>query len=1000
MLLRDSKAFKLDPMTIWDLADISQIKRSVKEARAFKIVLKGKKMWFSCETDDELDAWLYDLDLHTRIAHGLAEEPEAETNEDAADDVPVVEEEKGWCQEQRDAINAWLPGAILVTAEFFEKQDEYYNPEGPLANLQGMSLENRLAALREARRIEEERAKESADGMQRVRTCVEDTEEKREDDQYANLFLRLVVAFQGAFMSYTGALVYSLLVVNHAMNGGVSTMVLPALGFIYFMSSKPRPPQWWWHLIIAYTLVIVSAQYMVKLPVFCPVYFKYAFKGDCYGVTDIHSRYLTPPYLFGIRTGPAGFLADSWLDLVILLAVGFHITRLKTTGRWRTASGKVADDVDLPQDSAGNTFLPISHTKAEDLTASPRPMHRTTSGRLQDELLSLSNQLPEGVSPAEYSTAKGFLQSKDYYSYMFFADATALVWTVFCYSMWYSSSNLSLANQLEHNNLDWSYVVMLIAQFLSLIVDRVFYLTGAMWFKTIFHIVQVVGYHVALLFVLEMQAGNATLGFFYLLKCTYFAFSALQIRDSYPQYTLGEYLTRIEDGEEPSTVQYYAYLMYRSCPFVFELRVLLNWACARTSLDLYQWFKLEDIHGQLFTTKCMLSDRKSSHSFVGQMQPCWRKVCVGAGTFTLLTVLLWLPLVIFSSRSVLMSDNPVEAASMHVSLATQDIRFPLYDVSTHDARNTELKDFLHNDRQRVLESYFGEGPTQVVSFPTSSDSVFAAPPPLTNEMVYHLSNPNASVMFDVSTQWNRGKGVDKTIAYKMTHSLSAQKRLEISTVLDTVISSGSSISASFSVLEIVPDIVRLPDEDKASELGNKKHSLLLTLNKHYEGQQWQSWWEMKLIDAETVPVKVSMLVLSSKVMGGLMGIGESISNLGIVGFYVSIVFVIGTLLRAFVSNLGSKVMFEDMEDVSAPMYLCKNIYLARQEAAALSGTAFDDVSDEQLQGAARNALVVEEKLYWELIRLYRQPGLLYDYTTLKSVAPEEEAVEQAPGGSD
>jgi hypothetical protein len=38
-------------------------------------------------------------------------------------------------------------------------------------------------------------------------------------------------------------------------------------------------------------------------------------------------------------------------------------------------------------------------------------------------------------------------------------------------------------------------------------------------------------------------------------------------------------------------------------PFIFELKVLMDWTILPTSLDIWQWFKLEDIHGLLFFAK-------------------------------------------------------------------------------------------------------------------------------------------------------------------------------------------------------------------------------------------------------------------------------------------------------------------------------------------------------------------------------------------------------------
>ena len=38
----------------------------------------------------------------------------------------------------------------------------------------------------------------------------------------------------------------------------------------------------------------------------------------------------------------------------------------------------------------------------------------------------------------------------------------------------------------------------------------------------------------------------------------------------------------------------------RAIPFLQELKVIMDWTFIKTSLDLFQWFKLEDIHFYLY----------------------------------------------------------------------------------------------------------------------------------------------------------------------------------------------------------------------------------------------------------------------------------------------------------------------------------------------------------------------------------------------------------------
>jgi len=519
---------------------------------------------------------------------------------------------------------------------------------------------------------------------------------------------------------------------------------------------------------------------------------------------------------------------------------------------------------------------------------------------------------------------------------------------------------------------------VLMFMFLSLVLDRVLYLTRWNEGKSYLQVLEVGSYHFMLLWVYQMQSGNDTIQILYLFKALYFGLSACQIRDKYPMYTQGEYLTRTEDGQEPSVLQYYLYNLYRGCPFLFELRVLLDWACCRTSLDFYQWFKLEDIFGQLFITKCTISQRHKAHE-LGGAQTIATKMLVGVGTFVALCVLLWLPLILFSNGSALMVPNPVTAASLHVSLSDGFRNYRLYSVDNGLARQMEMDDLRQMNRQKIIEPYFDKTGTQIIRFPKTSDTVFTAPQPLVNDLISRLSNDNHTVSFHVQAVWERNLPINnKEVTVSFVKELSSDKKTELANVMNTVLSSENSVAASFSVNQIVPDVVQLPAMSIPSVLSPFKHNLLFTFNhQKVPGAGFEQWWDIQYVTPGHPPAPIEMFAVSAQVLGSYMGIGSYISQLGVVGFYVSVVFVVGRLIRGFVGNLQARVMFEDMEDVSVPMYLCKNIHLARQEA----GTSLDDTDH-----SVSKALMLEDRLYWELIRLYRQPEKLFRYTTIR-VAP-------------
>lgn len=55
-------------------------------------------------------------------------------------------------------------------------------------------------------------------------------------------------------------------------------------------------------------------------------------------------------------------------------------------------------------------------------------------------------------------------------------------------------------------------------------------------------------------------------------------------------------------------------------PFLSEARTLLDWICIKTSLSLYEWFKMEDIYSDNFTIKVSKSNQYVSEEFY---KNCW-----------------------------------------------------------------------------------------------------------------------------------------------------------------------------------------------------------------------------------------------------------------------------------------------------------------------------------------------------------------------------------------
>lgn len=117
-------------------------------------------------------------------------------------------------------------------------------------------------------------------------------------------------------------------------------------------------------------------------------------------------------------------------------------------------------------------------------------------------------------------------------------------------------------------------------------------------------------------------------------------------------------------------------------PFLPLLKVIMDWTFSVTSLDLFQWFKLEDIHLLLYKAKLQSVDRQE----VKPGDPVAPVLKFGMGWCALIILLLLIfgPLVLFSSLNPASTLNPVANMEFSIGLkitnstSKQSITFPLY----------------------------------------------------------------------------------------------------------------------------------------------------------------------------------------------------------------------------------------------------------------------------------------------------------------------------------
>jgi len=126
--------------------------------------------------------------------------------------------------------------------------------------------------------------------------------------------------------------------------------------------------------------------------------------------------------------------------------------------------------------------------------------------------------------------------------------------------------------------------------------------------------------------------------FFYFL---YFYLSALQIKYGYKEFkSFNSLMTR------RGYTNYYIVSIYTVIPFLYEIKIIMDWTFSYTSLTMFDWFKAFTIYLSAFKSK-MNYYSATTTTVLGQTIPFYYKIMGWAG-FILILIIIFGPMVLFS----------------------------------------------------------------------------------------------------------------------------------------------------------------------------------------------------------------------------------------------------------------------------------------------------------------------------------------------------------------
>jgi hypothetical protein len=155
---------------------------------------------------------------------------------------------------------------------------------------------------------------------------------------------------------------------------------------------------------------------------------------------------------------------------------------------------------------------------------------------------------------------------------------------------------------------------------------------------------------------------NTFLKIFYIFYCIYFFFSGLQIKYSMVDLRKQSALMK-GDNLFYSTI----FKSFKAMPFLYELKLLIDWTFTETALDLFKWFKFEAIYDLLFITKCNMKGYYGRR--LGTKVTKFQKFFSGGLFFIGMLIIVFGPLVLFSSLNPTNKPNLVTGSFVELQLS-------------------------------------------------------------------------------------------------------------------------------------------------------------------------------------------------------------------------------------------------------------------------------------------------------------------------------------------
>ena len=457
---------------------------------------------------------------------------------------------------------------------------------------------------------------------------------------------------------------------------------------------------------------------------------------------------------------------------------------------------------------------------------------------------------------------------------------------------------------------------------------------------------------------------------FYILYIIYLSFSSFQIQKGLLDMKKKSIL---KSGE--SSINSGIYNGYKNTPFLYEIKLAIDWTFTTTSLDFFQWAKFESVYDTIYLTLCNMKFFKTKK--VGLAITLFQKITLGATIWISLILLLILPLLIFSNLNPINELNNVTGAktSLKISFIKDNVysNYTLFENS-HIEGIEEM--FYENDTGKIQWNIFKYNISYMKNYPHDQIQIIYMSD--TSDHVWDIAKPHIEKIKDNLFNYSNSDKIELYYEYSFQRPKPAENKDSIKHIDYVIYDKYNSSECKFDILNKLYNAINNCNETEINlnkfyysplRLSSSSHPKLIDLlnnkkiidvilsfhnckiiknenelsNKSYS----ESYFQIKKNISYNKHEGIEFHTFSDKV-------SSVTSSYSILTFYVSFVLIAGSYVRGFLQGQPEKIILTEMPDTQQLIYLCEGIKTAR--------FSFD--------------LEKEEHLYYVLIELMRSPDYL------------------------